>query len=149
MKEIYVVDTSAVISYFADLLKGSDVSVSKTSLDIIDKGFYSNDVKLIFPVTVFIELFKKWFRTEEDAERIKTEIYFRISERENMEIQPFDKEILENFTAIIDIEPNHNFDNHDKQILAAAITMNCSLITSDKNVIRYNNRKKVIAKILS
>ena len=64
-----------------------------------------------------------------------------------MEIQPLDKEILENFALITDIESNHNFDNHDKQVLAAAMTMQCPLITSDRPLIRYNQRKKVIPAI--
>lgn len=147
MKEIYVVDTCALISYFQPYLKGSDVSISEESLSIIDKAFYSNEINLIIPSTVFIEIFKKWFKTEEDAARIRTEIYHRISERENMEIQPFDKEILGNFLRIVDIEPNQNFDNHDKQILAAAMTMECPLITSDTRLIRYNKRKNVVPAI--
>ncbi|MBU2929274.1 PIN domain-containing protein [Winogradskyella psychrotolerans] len=148
MKSTYVVDTCALISYFSKILIGSNISISKESIEIIDSAFYSTEINLIFPSTVFIELFKKWFRTEEDAERIKTEIYLRIFERENMEIQPFDKEVLENFIKIKDIEPKYNFDNHDKQILAAAMTMECALITSDTKIIRYNKRKNVIPYIL-
>ena len=147
MKELYVVDTCALISYFHQYLDGSTVSISEASLSIIDKAFYSDEINLIFPSTVFIEIFKKWFKTEEDVARIKSEIYLRIRERENMEIQPFDKEVFENFMSIKDIEPNHNFDNHDKQILAAAMTMQCPLITSDHRIIRYNNKKNVIPAI--
>ncbi|MDL5513972.1 PIN domain-containing protein [Arenibacter sp. M-2] len=149
MKELYVVDTCALISYFHRHLDGSTVSISDASLSIIDKAFYSYEINLIFPSTVFIEIFKKWFRTEEDVARIKSEIYFRIRERENMEIQPFDREVFENFMSIKDIEPNHNFDNHDKQILAAAMTMQCPLITSDFRIIRYNHKKNVIPAIFN
>ena len=147
MSRIYVVDTCALISYFHNVLTGSDISVSDESLEIIDTAFNSLEVKLIFPSTVFIELFKKWFKTEEDAERIKAEIYLRIRDRENMEIQPFDREALENFIKITDIESKHNFDNHDKQILAAAMSMECPLISSDQRLIRYNKRKNVIPAI--
>lgn len=139
----YVVDTSALISYFPELFK-EEPSISKKSLDIINNGFYIKEVKLIFPSTVFIELFNKWFTSDENAEKIKIEIYYRIKSQENMEIQPFDKELLENFILITDIEKNHNFDNHDKQILAAAIALQCPLITSDMSLKRYNRLKNVI-----
>jgi predicted nucleic acid-binding protein len=139
----YVVDTCALISYFSDIFNEPS-KISPASLKIIDDAFYVKEIKLIFPATVFIEIFKKWFVTEEAAEKIKTEIYYRIKSQENMEIQPFDKEILENFILITDIEKKYNFDNHDKQILAAAMTMDCPLISSDHRIKRYNKRKNVI-----
>ncbi len=140
----FVVDTSALISYFPEIFNDEAPTISQKSIDILDKGFYSKDVLLIFPVTVFIEIFKKWFTTDERAEKIKVEVFYRIKSEENMEIQPFDREILENFILITDIEKNHNFDNHDKQILAAAMAMQCPLITSDQRLIRYNRKKNVI-----
>lgn len=147
MSQLYVVDSCAMISYFEDILDGANVSISNQSLELIDRAFYSNDIKLIFPVVTFIELFEKWFKTEESTKKIYSEIYLRIYNQENMEIQPLDKEILENFAMITDIEQNHNFDNHDKQVLASAMSMQCPLITSDGPLIRYNQRKKVIPAI--
>jgi predicted nucleic acid-binding protein len=147
MSQLYVVDSCAMISYFADIIDGANVSISQKSLDLIDRAFYSNDIKLIFPVVTFIELFEKWFKTEESAKKLYSEIYLRISNQENMEIQPLDKEILENFAMIKDIEQNHNFDNHDKQVLASAMTMQCTLITSDGPLKRYNQKKSVIPAI--
>ena len=144
MSKLYIVDTCALISYFADVFIGSNVSISKKALKIIDEGFSSDRIKLIFPTAVFIELFDKWFKNAEDAEKIKSEVYLRIKSKDNMEIQPFDKEILGNFIQIIDIDKKFNFDNRDKQILAAAITMNCTLITSDARIIKYNEKQKRI-----
>ncbi len=148
MNQLYVVDTCAIISYFKDVLQqGATNSISEESLGIIDNAFVYNENKLIFPVVTFIELYDKWFNTIEDASRIYSEIYLRIYNQENMEIQPLDKEILENFAKITDIEPNHKFDNHDKQVLASAMTMQCTLITSDGPIIRYNEKKSVIPAI--
>lgn len=147
MSQLYVVDSCAMISYFKDILDGANVSISEKSLEIIDQAFYSNEIKLIFPIVTFIELFDKWFISEESSKKIYSEIYLKIFNQENMEIQPLDKEILENFSKIIDIEQNHNFDNHDKQVLASAMSMHCPLITSDGPLIRYNKRKKVIPAI--
>lgn len=143
MEDKYVVDTCALISYYPEIFKEKS-SISNKSLEIIDYSFYSSEVKLIFPSTVFIEIFLKWCTSEEMKRKIEFEIFRRIKSKANMEIQPFDKEILENFVQIIDIEKDHNFDNHDKQILASAMTMYCPLITSDKRIKRYNNRKNVI-----
>lgn len=146
-EDLYVVDTCALISYFSEIFDG-DVSVTKTSLELIDLAFHSNEIKLIFPSAVFIELFIKWFTNEEVASQIKSEIYLRIKERENMQIRTFDRETLENYMLIKDIEDDHNFDGHDKQIYASAMTMDCRLITSDERLIRYNKRKNLIPGIL-
>lgn len=147
-EDLYIVDTCALISYFSNIFDGN-ISISDSSLDVIDLAFHSNEVKLIFPSAVFIELFIKWFKSEEIATKIKTEVYFRIKERENMQIRTFDREILENYMLIKDIEDNHNFDGHDKQIYATAMTMDCRLITSDERLIRYNNRKNLVYGILN
>ncbi|MEZ0131768.1 hypothetical protein AB9T88_19085, partial [Flavobacterium sp. LBUM151] len=82
------------------------------------------------------------------ANKIIAEVYTRIKEKENIEIQPLDKEILENYIRIVDIEPDHNFDGHDKQVFASAMTMNCPLITSDQRLMRYNRKNRIIPQIL-
>lgn len=142
----YVVDTCALISYFSEIFEVPS-TISTESIEIIDNAFYAKTVKLIFPATVFIEIFNKWFTNAEIAEKIKIEIYHRIKNCENMEIQPFEKEVLENFILITGIEKKYNFDNHDKQILAAAMMLNCPLITSDECITRYNKRKRVIPEV--
>jgi predicted nucleic acid-binding protein len=147
-RDRFVIDTCALISYFSEIFDNQQPSISEDSLSIMDRGFNLKDCILIFPVTVFIEIFKKWFVNDEIAEKIKVEVYQRIKDSENMEIQPFDKEILENFILITDIEKDYNFDNHDKQIFAAAMAMNCPLITSDKRIFRYNKRKGLVPRIL-
>ncbi|MCA1966899.1 MAG: PIN domain-containing protein [Flavobacterium sp.] len=145
----YVVDTNALISYFSDIFEGCDISVSKESLEIIDQAINNNnEIKLIIPSCVFLEIFIKWFKNEEIANKIISEIYYRIKQKENIEIQPLDKEILENYILIKDIEEEYKFDGHDKQVFASAMTMQCPLISSDLNLIRYNQRKKLVPSIL-
>lgn len=146
--DIFVVDTCAVISYFSSIFEG-DISISKETLELIDLAFHSNDIKLIFPSAVFIELFIKWFQDDESAAKIKTEVYDRIKGQENMQIRAFDREALENYFKIVNIEADHNFDGHDKQIFASAMSMDCKLITSDERLIRYNKKQKMIPGILS
>lgn len=147
-EDIYVVDTSALISYFSKVFE-ANISISKSSIELIDLAFHTTEIKLIFPSAVFIELFIKWFKNEEIAARIKTEVYYRIKSRENMQIRTFDRETLENYMLIQNIEDNHNFDGHDKQIFASAMTMDCQLITSDERLIRYNKKQKLIYGILN
>lgn len=146
----YVVDTNALISYFSEIFEGGDISISKESLEIIDQAMTNNnEIKLIIPACVFLELFIKWFKTEELSAKIIAEVYYRIKQKENIEIQPLDKEILENYIKIKDIEKDFNFDGHDKQVFASAMTMECPLISSDNRLIRYNEKKKLIPAILS
>ncbi|GAA6766478.1 hypothetical protein AAFH68_24200 [Flavobacterium sp. CGRL1] len=146
--DVYVVDTCALISYFSEVFEANK-SVSDESIQLIDLAFHTNEIKLIFPSTVFIELFIKWFKNEEIAARIKSEVYGRIKDRENMQIRTFDRETLENYMKIKNIEENHNFDGHDKQIFAVAMTMDCQLITSDERLMRYNKKQQLIQGILN
>ncbi|EXZ37797.1 hypothetical protein M104_3446 [Bacteroides fragilis str. 1007-1-F  len=76
-------------------------------------------------------------------------MYIPIVSQENFAIEPLDKEVLDNFIKITDIESGWNFDNHDKQILATAMKFQTPLITSDERIIRYNKKKKVIPYIFS
>lgn len=145
---LYVIDTCSLISYFGKIF-GEESSISSKSLKIIDDAFKYQNSNLIFPTAVFLEIFHKFCREEEKTALIKYEIYQRIKEQSNMEIQPLDKEILENFIKITDIESDYKFDNHDKQIYASAMTMNCPLISSDSRLIRYNERKRLVKAILT
>lgn len=147
MSNIFVVDTCGLISFYKNIFNEKS-TISEKSLEIIAKAFNDKSIQLIFPNIVFIELFRLYFKTDEMAKKIKYEIFIKISEQENMEIRSLDKEILENFIQITDIESGHNFDNHDKQILATAMTMQCPLITSDSRIKRYNYRKHVIPLVL-
>jgi predicted nucleic acid-binding protein len=148
MAERYVIDTTSLISYFDDIFE-EPPKISQDAIKIIHSAFMEENVILIIPNIVFVEIFKKWYQNEEWAEKIKYEVYQKVISQPNIEVRPLDIELLENFVRITDIEPNYNFDNHDKQILACAMMLNCNLITSDRRIIRYNNRKKVVADICS
>jgi len=148
MTKRFVVDTTSLISYFSDVF-GQPSQISDDAINLIDRAFHEDSIILIFPSVVFVEIFKKWFISEAKAALIRFEVLERIKNRGNMEIKPLEKEVLENFIKIQDIESNYNFDNHDKQVLASAMMLQCPLITSDLRLIRYNKIKKVIPKIIS
>jgi hypothetical protein len=147
--ERYTVDTTAVISYFINEFEGASPAISNEALEIFNRAFVDTSIILYFPSIIFIEIFSKWFKNEEAALKIKSNVYIPIFSQENFAIESFDKEVLENFIRITDIEVGWNFDNHDKQVLATAMKFQTPLITSDQRIIRYNRRKNVIPKILS
>lgn len=148
MKQKYVIDTTSLISYFSKVFEKKS-AISDNALSLIDKAFCDNSILLFFPSIVFLEIFSKHFVTEEKARMIKYEVLEVIKNRHNMSIEPIDIEVLTFLAKIDDIEPDHNFDNHDKQVFATAMKFNCPLITSDENLMRYNKRKKFIPKIIS
>lgn len=147
MKQKYIIDTTALMSYFADVF-GIKSKVSQDAINIINEAFEEKKHLLLIPSIVFIEIFSKQFTSPEKAARIRYAVYERIKSCENISIESIDQEILECFILIKDIENDHNFDNHDKLIFATAIKYQAPLITSDLRLIRYNKRKKLIPRIL-
>lgn len=144
----YVVDTTSIISYFKDVFKVSS-KISSKAIDIIENAFNDENIILFIPSIVFVEIFSKWFKDEEFASKIRYNVYEKLRIQENISIEPFDKEVLENFIKITDFKSRYNFDNHDKQILATAMKYNSALITSDKCLIKYNRYHRVIPCIIS
>jgi len=146
MNNGYVVDTTSLISYFNNIF-GGPAKISRDALKIIETAFKrDSDIKLSIPSIVFVEIFDKWFSNEEIAAAIRIEIMSVIAERPNIEIKPVEKEVLENFIKIND--DFIKFDNHDKIILASSMMLQWPLITSDSNIIRYNNKYKIIPNII-
>lgn len=147
MKQRYIIDTTALMSYFANIFE-IESKVSKEALTIIDEAFENNKHILLIPSIVFIEIFSKQFISPERASKIRYAVYEKIKSCKNISIESIDREVLECFIQITDIEVNHNFDNHDKIIFATAIKHQVPLITSDLRLIRYNKKKKLIPNII-
>lgn len=147
MKQKYVIDSTALISYFSQIFE-KEVVVSDFAIKIIDNAFHDQDIILHYPSIVFLEIFSKHFVSEEMAQLIKYEVFERIKNQNNMSIESIDLEVLDAFLKIRDIEQNYNFDNHDKQIFATAMKYNCPLITSDERLIRYNKRMHFIPDVI-
>lgn len=147
MNQRYIVDTTALISYFADIF-GVQCVISKEGIEIIESAFERGLTNLLIPSIVFIEIFSKKFVNPEIAAKIRYNVYEKVKSCENVSIESIDKEVLECFLDIQDIEKDYNFDNHDKIIYATAMKYQAPLITSDLRLIRYNNRKKMIPVII-
>jgi predicted nucleic acid-binding protein len=148
MSGIYVTDTNALISYFHDVF-GVNRDLSARTRRLVAEAFhaYPTDVKLSIPAVVFLEVFEKWFVSEEFAARFHYEVFAPIHESPNIEVKPIDQEVLENLARIED--DLRDEDMHDKIILASAMMLNCPLITTDEVIIKYVNTNPVIPFILN
>lgn len=148
MSAIYVTDTNSLTFYFHDVFEVTPKLSSRTRR-LMDKAFrpYPTDIKLSIPAVVFVEVFEKWFVSEEFASRFHYEVFVPIYESPNIEVKPIDQEVLENLVRIGGALAEH--DMHDKIILASAMMLNCPLITTDQAIIEYVNKNPVIPSILN
>lgn len=146
MAELFVTDATSLISYYSDVFQKPS-QISREALNLIDRALLSDPaIRLSVPSIVFVEIFEKWFKSEEFAAKIRSEVFEPINNASNIEIKPLEQEVLENF---IEIKDDHiNLENHDKIILASAMMLNCSLITSDSKIIKYVKKYKVIPRIV-
>lgn len=147
MTNILVLDTCAIISFYQDTFRESS-TISNRGLALIQKVVDGN-LKAIVPSIVFIELFDLYSNRQEILKKIRYEVFIPLKSYENVEIRPLDKEVLSVMLTFDDLLEGEKFDNHDKQILSCAVVMNCSLVTSDNKIIRYNNRKKLVKEIFA
>ena len=150
-KHRYVLDSTALISCFPAIFD-SPSKISDRSASIIHKAIaFDDSAILIIPSVVFVEIYDKWFRgnnsqDDEFREKFKAEIYHPIQTASNIEIRELDIEVLEMFLQLDD--PHVNLENHDKIVLATSSVLQAALITSDRKIIRYNNRYQVAPNIL-
>lgn len=142
----FVIDTVAFINYHNSYFSESDKLTGKTR-DIISKCLDSsyNYYKLIVPSVVFIEIFKKFLRNEEDSKRFYYEVYSPIRDLDDVEIKSIEKEVLE---LMIKIGPEHSLDLHDKLIYASAAQLQCPLISNDPKIIKANKTEHLVPDIL-
>lgn len=148
----FVVDTTALISYFAEVF-GKESQISRQGLLIMERSFANTGAGLlVFPSVVFIEIYDKWFRgsrsvDEEFRAKFNTEIFQVIRAAENMEIREIDIEVLEVFLNLDD--PEINLENRDKIIVASAIVLNAPIITSDRKIKDYVNKHNISSPIIT
>jgi hypothetical protein len=146
MANLFVLDTNSLISYFSDIF-GVMSSISSNAISIIRRAFLNDpSVRLSIPSVVFVEIFDKWFNSEEFRSKFLAEVFHPITSAHNIEIKRIDQEVLENFIAIDDRVVN--LENHDKIILACAMMLECPLITCDPKIIEYIEKDKVIPSII-
>lgn len=143
MTNVYVIDTNGIISVFSRVFEQENLLSPRTTR-IVERALltYDTDVKLSIPSIVFVEIFEKWFNSEEFASKFHYEVFEVITRSPNIEIKPIEKEVLENLMCIEDELESH--DIHDKLILASAMMLQCSLITTDTKITAYVNSTHII-----
>jgi predicted nucleic acid-binding protein len=145
MMKLYVIDTNALIHYYPDVFdQGCDLS--RRAHSIIKSAFTPNSsVRISIPSVVLIEIYDKWFTREEFARKFYYEVFLSLKESPNIEIKPIEQEVLENLLYISGDLANHEI--HDKIILASAMMLKCSLITSDAKLTEYVTKTNVLPEI--
>lgn len=147
MTKLYTLDTAGLISYFHSIF-GCSSAISSDTNQILDKIFEGDlQYRLSIPSIVFIEIYEKWFDNEEFRKKFFYEVLLPIKESKIMEIRPIDMEIMINVSRIQDELLHH--DLHDKIILASAIALQSTLITTDKKIIQYVKKTNIIPHIIS
>ena len=137
MCQYYVVDTTTIISYYHEIFK-QESKINRKYLSLITQAFNSySKIRIIIPSIVFIEIFEKWCKREEESRCIYSEIFSPINDAANFEISPLQSEVLKNFISIDDSVIN--LENHDKIIVATSLMHECPIISDDPKIKRYMN----------
>lgn len=68
MKQKYVIDTTALMSYFSATFEIQN-KMSQYALNIISQAFNNEDIILLIPSIVFVEIFSKQFTNKERSEK--------------------------------------------------------------------------------
>ena len=148
----FVVDTTALISYFSSVFS-QESRISDRAISLIDRAFrYEDQVILSIPSVVFVEIFDKWFRGTESQDQeframFRAEVLEQVRRAPNIEIRETDAEILEMFLLLQD--PDINLENRDRLVLASAAVLESPLITSDERVTRYVQKHRTIPSVIS
>ena len=148
MDELYVIDTNGIIGFFDQVFEAqSNLSVQARS--IIQRALSGSpqEVKLSIPSVVLVEIFEKWLTSEEMAAKFHYEVFNLLSQSVNIEIKPLEQEVLENLLRIGGTLADHEI--HDKIILASAMMLNCSIITTDTKIREYVDITHVIPSVVS
>ena len=148
MREIYVIDTNALIFYFAPLFNQNS-KLTQRATGIISAALSSKEdtIKLSIPAIVFVEIYRKWLKTEEFARRFYYEVFCLCKESPNIEIRPIEMETLQQLTRIRGSLEHHEIN--DKLILASAMVLECPLITLDGEITTFVKETGVIPQIVN
>lgn len=81
------------------------------------------------------------------AAKFHYEVFNQLSQSVNVEIKPLDQEVLENLLRIGGVLADHEI--HDKIILASAMMLNCSIITTDAKIREYVDATHIIPSVIT
>lgn len=142
----YVIDTVAFINYFNEFFGEEDI-LSSDVRRIVKKciGIDYNHYKLIIPSIVFLEVFRKFLKSEERAKQFYYEIFIPLRDADDIEVKPIEKEVISTFSQI---DSEVDLELHDKIIFASALQLQCTLITNDPKILKANKAFQYIPDII-
>ena len=155
MENFYILDTCSFYSYcskYLNIFTDKDVSIQEDALKKLNDAFNNNNVKIVIPSVILIEIFDHYFNNEEFINKFKYEVYSKLSSEEynNIAIIDVDYEIIENLFDCYTDEVA--VDLHDKLIMATALKYkdkNTTLFTSDRRVKKIISKNNLPLQILS
>lgn len=136
MRARAVIDTNALIRYLGiELQSGTDRPLDKAAHQVISDGLNTGLHTLFINSVSFIEIWANLPVDFSEANRAKfKQTVKELYNAEFLRVTPIDSEILEKYTQL-----NFNDDHvkeHDRIILATAVTYGCdSIITCDNSII--------------
>lgn len=144
----YVLDTNILLAYFNQVFNSMQ-KLSPVVHKILDSAIQNSETpnRLSIPSIVFIEIYEKWLNSDELYRKFFYEVYTPICDSPNIEIRSIDREILENIQNFDGLMRSH--DLHDKIVLASAVALNCTLITTDSIIKDYVDRTKIIPEVIN
>ena len=145
MEKRYVIDSVAFINYFNQFFEENN-QLSNETRKILDKCFNKRNTYyfLVIPSIVFIEIFRKFLKSEELVRKFYYDIYLSILDNETIEIKPIEKEVLQIFQKLYDFKLEH----HDRLVFATSIQLYSILITRDPDIIKYNKKRNLVPRII-
>lgn len=149
IRELYVCDTCCLISYFNDIFEplGANIALTYNARSLMDSAIqpFECNVKISIPSVVFIEIFDKWLKKEENVKRFYFDAFLKLQNSPNIEIKTIEKAVLRNLVTIEDVLDRHEIS--DKIVVASALELDCSLFTTDTKIIEYYRNKNQLYKI--
>ena len=92
MEEFYILDTCSFYSYcckYLNIFTDKDISLDDNSLEILYKAFNSNNIKIIIPSVIIIEIFDHYFNNEEFINKFKYDVYYYLINNFHIQLFPF------------------------------------------------------------
>lgn len=122
--------------------------LSKKVVSLFNEALYGyeSQVRIIVPSIVFVEIFEKWSKSYEFLRKFYYEVFTPIYNSPNFEIRSIDFDTLIELQNIRGSFSRH--DLHDKLILASALSLRSTLITSDSAIYDFVNQNKLDIRII-
>lgn len=139
----FVADTHTVIWYFSRFFGQRNLNsegVNQVFHQVLNNSL--TNFRLVIPSVVFLEIFDKFCRTENDAARIYYECFVPLEACPNVEIRELDKEVIEMLINLGDVLASHEVN--DKIVVATSAVLECVLLTRDPVIQEFSKNTALI-----